>query len=165
MAINSLEGSWPSSEPFHYGEVIATNRTGAAVAAGDLVAFDLTDADTDTPAITDDITGPFKNFVKPASAHLKGWAFGVAMQSIADDAKGRIKLRGLVKIKNPGTSNYTKGQMVMPVNASHAVAILADGNASVGIALEDDGASAVPGGKLVLFDGLALSGAAGAASA
>lgn len=161
MPIHTVPGTWLEAERL---ETIATNRTGATLSKGDIVAFDLTGSDGDVDAYGTTSTDPLANVISAATAHLKGWIFAVALESIADDAKGRFLVRGVdeVELADSDTSDVAAGKTFTATNGQTYASLRTDGAVSLGIALE----SAVSTGaavKTCYFNGIAMP-AAGAAS-
>lgn len=141
------------------------NRTGATLAKGDIVAVDLTGAsdEAETYAAFDSATDadtlhPFSNVVAVATAHLKGWVFAVAAETVADNAAGEFYLRGVidVEVADSDTSDVDAGDRITPVNAQTYAALGADAQVTVGIALEDAVSSGATTKKCI-FDGYQLS--------
>lgn len=141
------------------------NRTGASLAAGDIVAVDLTGSDADVETITAfdastdaDTTHPFANVIAVTTAHLKGWVFAVAAETVADDAEGRFYLRGVIDVElaDSDTSDVDAGDRITPTNGATYASLGADAQVTVGIALAD-AVSAGPTTKKCIFDGYQLS--------
>lgn len=140
-------------------KVRATNRTGATVNKGDIIAFDLTGSDGDVDAYGTNELDPFRNFIAVATAHLNGWIFGVvADTSIVNDAEGNIIVRGLcdVELADSDTSAIAAGGTFTGTNAQTYASASADAGVVLGIALEagvDTGATT----KKCYFDGIQLN--------
>lgn len=153
-------------------EILATNRTGAALTIGGIYALDLLGSDGDVDTQTEyeadtspnPLAGPLANVIAVATAHLKGWVFVVAQEATANDAIGRFVVQGKTKIAVIGSSTVDKGDMIMPANAVATATKLTDGLACVGIALEVGSTDGDADLKTCLFNGIVLGGAAGAAS-
>lgn len=146
------------------------NRTGGTRAVGDIVAPDLTGSDGDVTALgswtatSRDSASPFANVIQPATAHLKGWEFGVVVNSdIADNGTGTVQRWGLcdVALAPSGTSNVTAGKRITATNGQNYASLLTDGATDLGQALGASAASEALGA--VLFDGRG-KGPAGAAA-
>lgn len=145
------------------------NRTGAALAKGDVVAVDLLDEATETepfisfdPSTDADTIHPFASVVPVTTAHLKGFVFAVALESIADNAVGRFGIQGVFQVSVAGSSAVDKGDQIMPANGVTTVTKLTDGLVCLGQALEV-GPTGAAAAKWCVFDGVALF-ASGAAS-
>ena len=82
--------------------VEATNRSGAATGLGEVVMFDLaqsaTEVDNSTPGSsdTDGNNSGYNNYINPAitGPFIKHYFYGVALEAIADNASGRVQVRG-----------------------------------------------------------------------
>lgn len=141
------------------------NRTGATLAKGDIVSVDLTGSDGDVETYTGfdpdtdaDTAHPFANVISVATAHLKGWVFAVAAESIEDNATGRFYLRGVIDVElaDSDTSDVDAGDRITPTNAQTYASLGVDAQVTVGIALED-AVSSGPTTKKCIFDGYQLS--------
>lgn len=152
-------------------EKLFTNRTGATLNRGDIVAVDLTGSDGDVQAYSawtlgthDDNAHPFANVIAVATAHLSGWIFAVCNEdSIANDAKGKFVVQGVCKIEMVGSSAISNGGLLTPTNAqTYASAGDIDTQVNVGIALEAGPTAATAAVKYAIFQGDQLSGAGSA---
>lgn len=137
-------------------EAVCTNRSGGALAVGDVVVLDLatsaTETDNNTPGSADASgnNSGFNSVIDPATAYLKQGIYGVALEAIADDAAGKILFRGVADV-NVAT-NLDLGESGTPQNASNQ---LLEGTGSTGakiiaIALEDEASNIAS----CLFDGI-----------
>lgn len=142
------------------------NRTGAALAKGDLVSVDLTGSATEVETYTawessdGELAHPFANVISVATAHLKGWVFAVAAETIADNASGMFYLQGIVDVEFPdaSTDDIDAGDQITATNAATYASLGNDAQAVIGIALED-AVSAVATKKCIFWGGTqALSG-------
>lgn len=81
-------------------DILVTNRTGSAVAVGDVERLDNTRVDGDSTTNTVGLsTAGLANIVVPLLGDARGHylsigIFGVVQQAVADDAKCRFRLRG-----------------------------------------------------------------------
>lgn len=150
------------------------NRTGATLAKGDIVAVDLTGSDADVETITSfdpatdaDTAHPFANVISAATAHLKGWVFAVAAESVEDDAVGRFYLAGVIDVElaDSDTSNVAAGKLFTATNAQTYASLVVDGQTAIGLALEAAVSTGAATKKCIFWGGYSLiSGPAGAAS-
>lgn len=139
----------------------AHNRTGGPLEVGDIVAFDLLGTATETKtfaafdANTDgDDAHPQQNVIDPATAHLGGWVYGVVAEPIADNARGKIILQGIVDCKLAGSSGVSAGSLVSPANGVNTVTDTTDGVAPVALALvAGESGATVALGKCIFFGG------------
>ena len=77
-------------------DVYVTKRGGAA-AKGDVVMFDLANADTATTNNTlGGLASGWKNVIEPTTALEEKGIFAVALEAIADDAEGWVRVYGIV---------------------------------------------------------------------
>jgi len=82
----------------------ATNRSGAATGAGEVVMFDLaqsaTEVDNGTPGSSDSDgnNSGYNNYIDPAitSPAVKHYIYGIALEAIADNATGPVLVKGRV---------------------------------------------------------------------
>lgn len=148
------------------------NRTGSTLTKGSLCALDLTGNDQTAPYNTfitaavgtyTDTQHPLSQAIVPATAHLTGWLFVVAFESIANDAVGMFTFSGICEILSVGSSAFSNGDIIMPANGVHTVTAVTDGLVSVGIALETDVTAATSTLRWCIFEGWQLQ-AAGAAT-
>lgn len=137
------------------------NRTGGALAAGDLVMFDMAASATETTNTkVGDAASVFANVVAVTTAGSKAYPLAVAAEAIADNATGKFILRGIVETKvQKGSGAVAVGDPLCAENASDEfLADLVDGAKIVGIcqsAIADDDTSAGAGGTAtVLFNGI-----------
>lgn len=81
-------------------DVTVYNRSGAALAEGDVVQFDLNQSQSETDAIIENDDGSILANVIDPVATASGVAIGagsmyaVAQEAIADNGKGRVRVRG-----------------------------------------------------------------------
>ena len=160
MPLYTVPGSFAQEDR---KETYATNRTGSTLSKGDVVAFDLTGSDSDVDAYTTTATDPFANVISVATAHLTGWIFAVALETIGDDESGLFLLRGIDDVSVLDNS-ASSGDSVAPGNGSTSVDALTDGEVCVGNLLEAAPGSGGAATKKVLFDGDCRKGAAGSAT-
>ena len=128
----------------------AYNRTGTTLTYGEMVALDLTGADTDSQpyatwlADTDPLPSknPFQNAILPATAHLTGWIFGVCQDlSVADNAPFNLMLKGITKISMTSGA-VVIGDKLMGANGVKTVLKSTDGNTQVALAIQANGSAA-----------------------
>lgn len=108
--------------------VHAFNRTGGTLLPGEVVAFAMDLAEETANAQFGDELSCWANVVDPATADLATGYFGVAMDSIADDTKGRIMVQGIIKCTLAaayGTLNALQG--FSATNASHELTLVVAG--------------------------------------
>jgi len=89
-------------------DVVVTNRSGSAVAVGDVVQFDFNGTQSETTTqlpYTAEGTSGYNNIVDPAAAEgVDGGApIAVAVEAIADNATGKVRLKGVVQAFCVGT--------------------------------------------------------------
>lgn len=145
-------GVFPSSA--YTLEVLATNRTGSEVSEGDVVAFDLTGSDGDVSAYSSSVTDPFSNFIAVASAHVNaGWIFGVVQQTIANDAKGRVLIKGISKVKLQAATS--KGINIMPTSGTDTASVATSGKTPLGLTLTSGASGGTVDG---IIDGFCVGG-------
>lgn len=143
-------------------DCVVWNRTGAATAVGDIVMFDIADTQTETTTtLTEgDDASPYANVIQPTTAGIgvlgagahTGYFFGVAMDVAADNAKCKVRVRGIVPARCD-TSAILLGSTLHCTNASSALTLAATaGFKRLAIAREATGGNA--GNYSVLFDGI-----------
>ena len=154
MPLFTVPGSWVEAQTI---TTFATNRTGATLAIGNVCSFDLTGSDGDVDAYATTPNDPFANIIMPATAHLEGWLFCLALEATANDKQGKFLVRGIGLCL---TTGIAISESLMCANGVHSAAKRTDGNVSIGIALTAGSAAAT---TKVLFDGWALT-TAGSAS-
>jgi len=133
--------------------VTATNRSAATTGKGEIVMFDLAQSDGDvsngTPGA---VASGYTNYIDPSVADaLTSYFFGIALESIADNAVGQILVRGRVNAKVH--ADTVAGSALMP--AADGTMILRTGASDgkiVAIAETDD--SAVTNYADVVFNGI-----------
>lgn len=120
-------------------DVVVYNRSGSAFAVGDVVQLDLassaTESVTENPGGTEGTT-TFSNAIAPTAAGIKAGILGVALEVIADDAKGRIRLQGFVDqaFIIDGTDSVAIGDPLVATTAKNLDAVLAVNERIIGIA-------------------------------
>jgi len=95
IMMNAPNGFEPESS-----DCRATNRTGAALARGQLVQFDLANTDGDVSNNTiGDANGGFANVISPQAADLDHGVFGIVLDenAVADNKVCRVCLCGVVQ--------------------------------------------------------------------
>lgn len=151
----SLYNSDLSSNLYDHIQTInrpAINRTGSALAKGAICALDLTGAgatETQTYATWiaqtagqyKDTQHPLSALIVPATAHLTGWLFAVAIEAIADDAVGMCCFQGFCQILGVGGSDFANGDLVTIADGVHTATKLGANEVPVAMALEADGAT------------------------
>lgn len=83
-------------------DVRVTNRTGATLALGDVCMFDLAQLQAETTSISiGDDASSFANVgpIDDTAEHLKFAIFAVATESIADNRRGLVRIRGHAMVK------------------------------------------------------------------
>ncbi len=84
--------------------ILATNRSGATTGIGEVVMFDMaqsaTECDNGTPGSSDGSgdNSSYNSYIDPGIAGVadKHYPCGIALESIADNATGKVLLRGRV---------------------------------------------------------------------
>jgi hypothetical protein len=142
-------------------DTVVWNRTGAATAVGDLVMFDIADtqAETDTTLTEGSDSSTFGNVIQPTTAGIGavgghgGYFFGIALEAVADNAKCKVRIRGIVPA-NLSSAAVTIGSMLVGANAASTLvaASTTAGVKRLAIAREANGSAA--GTFSVLFDGI-----------
>ena len=160
MPLFTLPGAWADSERI---ETFATNRTGSATVVGEVVAFDLMGSDGDVSVHSSDSLDPFRNVITPIAAHLVGWRFGMCLQAVADNAEGKLMVRGGGDALLTASTNNVTGDLLMPI-AGTTWSKVTDGKVCVAIALDDGSTTSTAAVGSVYFDGKASLGASGAAA-
>lgn len=148
----------------------ATNRSGATIVRGDLLALDLTgdDADVDTFATyiadttPDPKASPLANVIAVGAAHDDGWPVVVCLSdSLADNAEGVFIGCGLAQVEivggNGTAATVVNGARLTPTSAQTYASGEVDGQSIIGILLEDGPTAATAAKKWVLFDGIKSS--------
>ena len=133
--------------------VSATNRSGATTAKGEIVMFDLAQSDGDVSNGTPGAEASgYTNYIDPSVADaLTSYFFGIAVDSIADNAVGRILVRGRVNARVAAAC--VAGSALMPAaNGEMLIRTGASDGKIVAIAETDD--ATVTNYADVLFDGI-----------
>ena len=137
--------------------VEATNRSGATTGIGELVMFDLaqsaSEVDNSTPGSGDasGANSAYNNYIDPSiAAGQRAYIFGVALEAIADNATGRIQVRGRCTAK---VAAATVAGSLLVGNADGEMDIAAGTGDSKVLAIAE-GAD-VSNQAAVLFDGIA----------
>lgn len=94
-------------------EIVAVNRTGAALVVGGMYSLDITGGD----ATSIDADSNLSNVVATATANLEGFLV-VALQPTADKAVGKFLIRGVDQLLVDGTTDVAEGDRLIPQNAS-----------------------------------------------
>jgi len=137
--------------------VTATNRSGNTTGVGEVVMFDLAqsagEVDNATPGSSDSDgnNSGYNCYIDPAigSPSTKHYFYGIALESIANDASGRICVSGRVSANVDGSTGV--GAALVP--AADGQLDLAAGTADckvVAIAEEADASNVA----MVIFDGI-----------
>jgi len=124
------------------------NRTGAALVVGDCVQIDLAGTATETTSDTDGSSrtglqsSQFAAVIDPAAAAIASGIFGLALDATADNAVGRILVRGGDVVANVASATVA-GSPLVPSTNDNQLALAADttttdGVKIIGIALEAD---------------------------
>ncbi len=153
-----MSTSGPGDGLFFSGHVARiTNRSGATTGIGEVVMLDLAQGDGDVDNAIEgssDATGnnsAYNNYIDPAitAPFLKHYIYGIALESIANDAVGAVLFRGHV---NAAVATATVvGTALVP--AANGELVVADGTLDakvVAISEEID----VSNLANVLFDGI-----------
>lgn len=150
---------------FGYSDARVMNR-GGATARGELVMFDLTaaDGDNNTTGFTGKEDDGYASVIKPAATVVSGGAtttllgfgfFALAVEAMANDAKGRVQTRG-VFAKAVVDNNVVAGDVLVALAANDLTRILPatgilNGHKYLAIALEAEGVTLLAD---VLFNGI-----------
>lgn len=152
----------PTSKPgngmYFVGYTIqATNRSGATTGIGEVVMFDMaqtaTECDNGTPGSSDGSgdNSSYNTYINPAitGPFIKHYLYGIVLESIADDASGRVLLRGRV---NAAVASATVAGTALVANADGEMDVAAGTGDSKILAI----AEAADAANLadVLFDGI-----------
>lgn len=137
------------------------NRTGSTLAIGAVVQLDI-GASPATESTSKDPTAVFgtsiwHNVVTPTTAGLKSGIFAIALESIADNASGKFRLRGIVEALQFETSDgaVAVGDDLYAVNASVNLGTVATASAKVLGKAMDVIADADPASlATILFNGI-----------
>ncbi len=119
-------------------DVLAINRSGGTRAIGDVVEFDLANADGDvTSNILNQASGGFANFLAPTATGLKFGIHAVCLEATTDNALGRVRIEGIVQaFVIRASSNISKGDPLIITTAYNLDGISAAGEKYVATALD-----------------------------
>lgn len=141
--------------------VEAYNRTGSAVVAGDVVQFDLNQVNSEVTSIDEGVAASiFANFLIPVATASgvgigAGSIYGVVQGSIADNAKGKVMLRGITNAYVIAASgSIAIGDPLVLATAMNCDLIEAAGEPYHAIALEAATTPTTRTLKKVLFEGI-----------
>jgi hypothetical protein len=151
MPLYTVPGSWIDSLSL---ESFATNRTGGALVANGVYAFDLSGSDGDVDVYTTTATDPFSNLISVAAAHDDGWLLAVAFTTTANDAQGKVRIRGVGDVLCKESSNVGIGVRVSAVASQTYVQALTNGLACCGISVEAGPTGGSAAAAQVWFDGV-----------
>lgn len=135
----------------------------AAITKGDVVMFDLANADgaVSNNDLLDSASG-LVNVTLPVTAYLMSGIFAIALEDIADNAQGKVRLCGIVEVANVASATVA-GSVLCAANGSGQLIIpggtTAHDSKILGRALTADTSNLAP----ILFDGMAGFGVADAA--
>ena len=123
------------------------NRTGAALKKGQTAMLDILGTQAETVSVSPSATegtAVQHNTTPVATAGLQMFPILVAMEDIADNAKGRFCIEGLVEVAivddDVGSVDVNRGQALTVANGTTYAQIQANGTRCVGVALEDGAA-------------------------
>lgn len=143
----------------HFAEhiVTATNRSGADSALGECVMFDLAqsagEVDNGTPGSSDASgnNSGYNCYIDPAitSPAIKHYIYGIVLEAIANDAKGRVLIQGRV---TAAVASATDAGTALVANADGELDVTA-GTADAKVLAIAEGAD-VSNLATVLFNGL-----------
>lgn len=140
-------------------DVKAYNRTGATLALGDVVVFDMTQSDAACSSITNGGgTGIFENLITPATAHLGVYPCGIVVNLLggagADDALVEVRVQGIVDALVEGTDAGAAGDLCFLSNAQRQLNSDAAANERAVALLLEATASGTAATAKVWFDGI-----------
>lgn len=120
-------------------KIKAYNRTGTALAAGDVCALDLalgsTEATTNSTFQTSD--SGWANLVDPNATTVLGGIHVVATEAIADDAAGIVLVEGIIDaFVIRATGNIAAGDALVAAASNNLDGVTAAGEQKIAIALE-----------------------------
>ncbi len=138
---------------FPADEIVYSCRAGEALSEGDQVAFDFLGSNTTTNQ-PGDIASKFSNVRYTDSgavttAGINGGVFGIAMEAIANDAQGKVLLRGIYLTANVEAACAEGDLLTVAEDGRLNIATGSTGDVIVAIALDDDVSNVAP----VLFNG------------
>ncbi len=126
-----------------------------ALTAGDLCQFDFNNESADvTSTVPGNNASGFASVVNPVTGFLTGAVFGVALEDIAADASGYVRIRGIVNANVDGST--VAGSLLVPAVDGQLDLAGTTGFKVVGIALAADASSFAN----ILFDGISGFGQA-----
>ena len=133
----------PGSYPFPIIDKLCYNRTGAAVATGQIVQLDLSGSaqseTTGNPLNENDTANEFASVCAVTTAGL-GTILGVVLadsDAAADNALIKVRFSGPVQALLDGTTDVVRGDALVGVNAATNLAKAGAGAAACAISLVD----------------------------
>lgn len=137
-------------------EIEVTNRSGGALAVGDVVQFDMaqsaTECDNANPGSSDGDgnNSAYNCVIDPATANLDHGIYCVALEAIADNGTGRVGLSGRFDVNVVGTT--VAGSYLTAADGSNQLVVATGtGNLKVLAIAEEADASNI---ATCLFDGI-----------
>jgi len=127
-------------------DVVVTNRSGGALAVGDVVEFDLDTAASDEAETTTTLpytaegTSAYNNVVAPTATGFVdgGCAGAVVLEAIADNATGLVRLEGVVQaFVIAASGSPIPRSLLVPTTSKNLDLVHAAGEALVARCLED----------------------------
>lgn len=123
------------------------NRTGATLKRGQIAMLDILGTQAETVSVSPSATegtAAQHNTTPAATAGLQKFPLLVAMEDIADNAKGRFLIEGFGEVAivddDVGSADVNRGDALTVVNGVTYAQIQANGTRCVGVALEDGAA-------------------------
>ena len=130
-------------------KAICTNRTGAALVIGDVVELDLVQGEESDNSRVGNVLSSLANVDLPeTSSSIVCSIYGVALEAIADDARGLIGFQGHFDVNVDAAT--VAGGVVSPQDQNVRTIAFAADERPIAIALEDDTSNISP----CLFDGI-----------
>lgn len=153
MAIANLFGIQPET-----CDIRVTSRCGAAITAGSVVQLDL--GSTATEALSTNFRpgtadGPLTTIVDPVAGDVDtvGFRYGIfaiALEDIADNADGMVRLRGYVGNANVDGATVPGAGLIAAANNQLDIAVGTSAAKVIGIALQTDASSVAA----IIFNGV-----------
>lgn len=142
-------------------DVQAYNRTGSSRAEGDVVQFDLNQSQGEVTSIDEGTSSSiYANFIQPVAtasgvAIGAGSIYGVVQETIADNAKGKVRVRGITNaFVIAASGSIAIGDPLVLATAYNADLVEAAGEPYHAIALEAATTPTTRTKKKVLFEGI-----------